>query len=161
MHSSRVQAAGLADRITVLSQDYRDLQGQYDKLVSVEMIEAVGHRFVDQYFRICSERLKPAGRMLLQSIVIADRFHAQARHAVDFIQKYIFPGGALPSIGTISSAVARMTDLQLTHLHDIGIDYARTLRIWRERFLHRHAGSPPSRLSGRVHPHVGVVSALL
>lgn len=133
----RVQAAGLADRITVLNQDYRDLQGRYDKLVSVEMIEAVGHRFVDQYFRICSERLKPAGRMLLQSIVIADRFHAQARNAVDFIQKYIFPGGALPATGTISSAVARMTDLQLTNLHDIGIDYARTLRIWRERFLQR------------------------
>lgn len=133
----RVQAAGLADRITVLSQDYRDLQGQFDKLVSVEMIEAVGHRFVDQYFRICSERLKPAGRMLLQSITIADRYHEQARHAVDFIQKYIFPGGALPSMSAISSTVARMTDLQLTHLQDIGLDYARTLRIWRERFLQR------------------------
>jgi cyclopropane-fatty-acyl-phospholipid synthase len=133
----RVQEAGLADRITVLSQDYRDLQGQFDKLVSVEMIEAVGHRFMDQYFRICSERLKPAGRMLLQSITIADRYHEQAMHAVDFIQKYIFPGGALPSISSISSAVSRVTDLQISHLHDIGIDYARTLRIWRERFMQR------------------------
>ncbi|MBL8199276.1 MAG: class I SAM-dependent methyltransferase, partial [Chromatiales bacterium] len=133
----RVQEAGLADRITVLSQDYRDLQGQFDKLVSVEMIEAVGHRFMDQYFRICSERLKPAGRMLLQSITIADRYHEQAMHAVDFIQKYIFPGGALPSMSSISSAVARVTDLQISHLHDIGIDYARTLRIWRERFMNR------------------------
>jgi cyclopropane-fatty-acyl-phospholipid synthase len=133
----RIQAAGLADRITVLSQDYRDLHGQFDKLVSVEMIEAVGHRFVDQYFRICSERLKPAGRMLLQSITIADRYHQQAMHAVDFIQKYIFPGGALPSMAALGSAVARMTDMQLTHLHDIGIDYAQTLHIWRERFLHR------------------------
>jgi cyclopropane-fatty-acyl-phospholipid synthase len=133
----RVQAAGLADRITVLSQDYRDLQGQFDKLVSVEMIEAVGHRFMEQYFRICSERLKPAGRMLLQSITIADRYHEQAMHAVDFIQKYIFPGGALPSISSISSAVSRVTDLQISHLHDIGIDYARTLCIWRERFMQR------------------------
>lgn len=133
----RVQEAGLADRIAVLSQDYRDLQGQFDKLVSVEMIEAVGHRFVDQYFRICSERLKPAGRMLLQSITIADRYHERARHAVDFIQKYIFPGGALPSMTSISSAVSRMTDLQLTHMQEIGLDYARTLHIWRERFLQR------------------------
>ena len=133
----RVQEAGLADRITVLGQDYRDLQGQFDKLVSVEMIEAVGHRFMDQYFRICSERLRPAGRMLLQSITIADSHHEQAMHAVDFIQKYIFPGGALPSISSISSAVSRMTDLQISHLHDIGLDYARTLRIWRERFLDR------------------------
>jgi cyclopropane-fatty-acyl-phospholipid synthase len=133
----RVQEAGLADRITVLSQDYRDLQGQFDKLVSVEMIEAVGHRFVDQYFRICSERLKPAGRMVLQSITIADRYHEQARYAVDFIQKYIFPGGALPSMTSISSAVSQTTNLQLTHMHDIGLDYARTLRIWRERFMQR------------------------
>jgi cyclopropane-fatty-acyl-phospholipid synthase len=92
---------------------------------------------MDQYFRICSERLKPAGRMLLQSITIADRHHEQAMHTVDFIQKYIFPGGALPSISSISSAVTRVTDLQLSHLHDIGIDYARTLRIWRERFMNR------------------------
>ncbi|MCL4780228.1 MAG: cyclopropane-fatty-acyl-phospholipid synthase family protein [Gammaproteobacteria bacterium] len=133
----RIQEAGLAGRITVLGQDYRDLQGQFDKLVSVEMIEAVGHRFMDQYFRICSERLKPAGRMLLQSITIADRYHEQAMHAVDFIQKYIFPGGALPSITSISTAVSRVTDLQLAHLHDIGLDYAQTLRIWRERFLDR------------------------
>lgn len=133
----RIREAGLADRITLLSQDYRDLQGQFDKLVSVEMIEAVGHRFMDQYFRICSERLKPAGRMLLQSITIADRYHEQAMHAVDFIQKYIFPGGALPSISSIGAAVARVTDLQLSHLHDIGIDYAHTLRIWRERFMQR------------------------
>lgn len=133
----RVQEAGLADRITVLGQDYRDLRGHFDKLVSVEMIEAVGHRLMDQYFRICSERLKPAGRMLLQSITIADRYHEQARHAVDFIQKYIFPGGALPSMTSISAAVSRMTDLQLTHMQDIGLDYAHTLHIWRERFLQR------------------------
>jgi cyclopropane-fatty-acyl-phospholipid synthase len=135
--AERVGKAGLSDRITILSEDYRDLTGTFDKLVSIEMIEAVGHQFVDSYFRICSERLKPAGRMLLQSITIADRNYEQARHSVDFIQKYIFPGGALPSCGALLSSVSRVTDLQVTNLHDIGLDYARTLQIWRERFLQR------------------------
>ncbi|MEZ5565906.1 MAG: cyclopropane-fatty-acyl-phospholipid synthase family protein [Gammaproteobacteria bacterium] len=135
--SRRVREAGLADRITVLGTDYRDLTGSFDKLVSIEMIEAVGHRFLDTYFRICSERLKPAGRMLLQSIVIADRNFEYARRSVDFIQKYIFPGGALPSVGTALQSIGRVTDLQLTSLQDIGMDYARTLQIWRERFLNR------------------------
>ena len=132
-----MRQAGLSDRITILSEDYRDLKGSFDKLVSIEMIEAVGLHFLDTYFRICSERLKPAGRMLLQSITIADRNYEQARHSVDFIQKYIFPGGALPSCAAILSSVSRVTDLQLTGLQDIGLDYARTLQIWRERFLHR------------------------
>lgn len=135
--TERVRKAGLGDRITVLSEDYRDLTGTFDKLVSVEMIEAVGLNFLDSYFRICSARLKPAGRMVLQSIIIADRNYEQARHSVDFIQKYIFPGGALPSCGAILSSVSRVTDLQLTNLHDIGFDYARTLQIWRKRFLQR------------------------
>ena len=138
--SERVRQAGLGDRITILSDDYRDLTGTYDKLVSIEMIEAVGHDFLDTFFRTCSERLKPTGRMLLQSIVIADRNYMQARNSVDFIQKYIFPGGALPSCGAILASVGRSADLQLTHLHDIGLDYARTLQIWRERFL-----QPPAR----------------
>jgi cyclopropane-fatty-acyl-phospholipid synthase len=133
----RVRAAGLEERITILMDDYRDLTGTYDKLVSIEMIEAVGHDFLDNFFRICSDRLKPSGRMLLQSIVIADRNYAEARNSVDFIQKYIFPGGALPSCGAILDSVSRVADLQLTHLHDIGLDYARTLQIWRERFLQR------------------------
>lgn len=135
--TERVRKAGLSDRITILSEDYRDLTGTFDKLVSVEMIEAVGHRLLDSYFRICSERLKPAGRMLLQSIIIADRNFEQARRSVDFIQKYIFPGGALPSCGALLASVSRVTDLQLTGMHDIGLDYARTLHIWRERFLQR------------------------
>ncbi len=135
--SERVRQAGLDDRITILSEDYRDLTGTYDKLVSVEMIEAVGHDFLDAFFRVCSERLKPAGRMLLQSIVIADRNYEQARNSVDFIQKYIFPGGALPSCGAILGSVSRVADLQLTNLHDIGLDYAQTLQIWRERFMQR------------------------
>lgn len=131
----RVREAGLQDRITILDRDYRDLEGQFDKLVSVEMIEAVGLGFLDEYFRICSARLKPHGRMLLQGIVIADRIYDQARQSVDFIQKYIFPGGALPSLGAIQASVARATDLQLVSLQDIGQDYARTLREWRRRFL--------------------------
>ncbi len=135
--TTRIRDAGLADRVTVLGKDYRDLTGTYDKLVSVEMIEAVGLDFLDTYFRACSDRLKPAGRMLLQSIIIADRHYEQARQSVDFIQKYIFPGGALPSAGAILAAIGRVTDLQLSGLQDIGLDYARTLAMWRERFLAR------------------------
>lgn len=131
----RVHAAGLGERVTVLDRDYRELTGQYDKLVSVEMIEAVGLEFLDEYFRVCSARLRPHGRMLLQGIVIADRLYEKARRSVDFIQKYIFPGGALPSLGAIQDAVARATDLRLVHLHDIGLHYARTLREWRRRFM--------------------------
>jgi len=133
----RVAEAGLGERVKVISQDYRDLSGQYDKLVSVEMIEAVGLRYLDTYFRACSERLKPCGRMLLQAIVIADRHYDQARRSVDFIQKYIFPGGALPSMAALMQSVARVSDLQITDLHDIGLDYARTLEDWRARFLAR------------------------
>jgi cyclopropane-fatty-acyl-phospholipid synthase len=132
---ARVTEAGLADRVTVLDEDYRKLDGQYEKLVSVEMIEAVGLDNLDRYFRLCSERLKPHGRMLLQSIVVADHLYERTRRSVDFIQKYIFPGGALPSLAAIQGAVARMTDVQLVHLHDIGADYARTLREWRHRFM--------------------------
>jgi len=135
----RVAEAGLGDRVTVLSEDYRDLGGQFDKLVSVEMIEAVGLRYLDDYFRTCSDRLKPCGRMLLQAIVIADRHFDQARRSVDFIQKYIFPGGALPSMAAMLDSIARRTDLQLAGLQDIGLDYARTLCDWRERFLARLA----------------------
>ncbi len=132
---SRVREAGLDERITVLDEDYRQLTGEYDKLVSVEMIEAVGLGYLEQYFRVCAARLKPHGRMLLQGIVIADHIFDQARRSVDFIQKYIFPGGALPSLGAIQAVVRRATDLRLVHLQDIGEDYARTLREWRRRFL--------------------------
>jgi cyclopropane-fatty-acyl-phospholipid synthase len=132
---AQVRSAGLEDRITVLDRDYRDLEGEYDKLVSVEMIEAVGLDFLDEYFRVCSARLRPGGRMLLQGIVIADHLYDQARRSVDFIQKYIFPGGALPSLGALQASMARASNLQTVHLEDIGADYARTLREWRARFL--------------------------
>lgn len=132
---ARVHAASLDDRITVLDRDYRDLEGRFDKLVSVEMIEAVGLDFLDAYFRNCSERLRPGGRMLLQAIVIADPLYEQARRSVDFIQKYIFPGGALPSLAAIQAAIRRSTDLRMDNLQDIGQHYARTLHEWRRRFL--------------------------
>lgn len=133
----RVRAAGLEDRVTVLARDYRDLDGQYDKLVSVEMIEAVGTSFFDTYFRVCSERLKPHGRMLLQGIVMVDRHYQHYVRTSDFIKKYIFPGGSLPSLAVILDSIARVTDLQMVGLHDIGVDYARTLREWCRRFMLR------------------------
>ena len=131
----RVREAGLEDRVTVLCQDYRDLRGSYDKLVSIEMIEAVGERHLNTYFRACAQLLKPQGMMLLQAITIADQKYDQYRNEVDFIQHYIFPGGFLPSLTAIAEILARVTDLRVFHLEDIGAHYATTLRHWRERFL--------------------------
>ena len=131
---ARVREAGLEQQITVLDQDYRDLRGSFDKLVSIEMIEAVGLDFLPGYFRACADRLQPGGRMLLQSIVIADHLYEEARRSVDFIQKYIFPGGALPSVSVIES-LARQVGLRRSGIDDIGAHYARTLRDWRERFM--------------------------
>lgn len=131
----RVNTVGLSDRVTVLLQDYRDLKGQYDKLVSIEMIEAVGHAFYDTYFKRCSDLLKPNGMMLLQAIIITDHLYEQAKHSVDFIQRYIFPGSCIPSLATMHQSLARVTDLRLFHLEDITPHYAETLRYWRERFL--------------------------
>ncbi len=132
---ARVRAAGLEDRVTVLCEDYRKLEGSFDKLVSVEMIEAVGHDFYSSYFSRCSQLLKPNGKMVIQAITIADQRYAAARKSVDFIQRYIFPGGSLPSVAVIADHLARDTDLQMVHLRDITRDYALTLAHWRERFL--------------------------
>ncbi len=130
----RVREAGLDDRVTVLLEDYRDLTGRYDKLVSIEMVEAVGHRRFDIYFRACSRLLKSQGLMLLQAITIADQEYERAKRAVDFIQRYIFPGGCLPSVAALTASVARATDLRPVHLEDIGPHYALTLHHWRERY---------------------------
>lgn len=135
----RVLAEGLEDQIEVLSRDYRDLEGTYDKLVSIEMIEAVGLENLDTFFRVCSERLRPDGLMVLQAITIADRYYESAKRSVDFIQRYIFPGSGLPSVGAMSQSVARATDLRIVHLEDFGTHYAETLRIWRRRFEERSA----------------------
>lgn len=135
MATDRVRALGLEDKVEVLLCDYRDLTGEYDKLVSIEMVEAVGHEYLDVYFRTCSERLAPNGQMLLQAITIADQHHEQHRASVDFIKEYIFPGSCIPSVTSMISAATRATDLRLFHLEDITPHYAQTLRNWRERFL--------------------------
>jgi cyclopropane-fatty-acyl-phospholipid synthase len=135
----RVERAGLGDRVTLLLEDYRDLTGRYDAVVSIEMIEAVGHQFLDTYFRKCADLLDPAGAMLLQAITIRDQFYAQALRSVDFIKRFIFPGSFIPSIQAIVDSVARATDFKLSHLEDIGPHYARTLKLWRERFFERIA----------------------
>ncbi len=132
---ARVRAAGLEDRVTVLCEDYRKLEGSFDKLVSVEMIEAVGHDFYSSYFSRCSQLLKPNGKMVIQAITIADQRYEAAHKSVDFIQRYIFPGGSLPSVAVIADHLARDTDMQMVHLRDITRDYALTLAHWRERFL--------------------------
>ena len=137
MARERIAAAGLSEQIDLLLTDYRDLGtrgGQYDKLVSIEMIEAVGHHYYDTYFRQCSELLKPEGAMLLQAITIADQQYEVAKNSVDFIQRYIFPGSCIPSVTAISNSLARVTDLRLTHLEDIGPHYATTLRLWHDNF---------------------------
>ncbi|WP_347279316.1 cyclopropane-fatty-acyl-phospholipid synthase family protein [Plasticicumulans sp.] len=131
----RVAAAGLGNRVTVLFEDYRELAGRYDQLVSIEMIEAVGHRWFDTYFRTCSRLLAPDGQMLLQAITIRDQEYARTKRSVDFIQRHVFPGGCLPSVQALADTVARVTDLRALHLEDIGPHYATTLRHWRERFL--------------------------
>ena len=133
--SERVRAAGLADRVTVLLQDYRELRGSYDKLVSIEMIEAVGWQYFGTFFRCCSELLRPDGAMLLQAITIDDRAYEVEKGGRSFINTYIFPGGCLPSMEVISRSVARATDLRPIHLEDISAHYAITLERWRERFL--------------------------
>jgi len=131
----RVRAAGLEERVTVLLKDYRDLDGQYDKLVSIEMIEAVGHDFYDTYFGKCAALLKDDGLMLLQAITIADQRYDAARKSVDFIQRYIFPGSCIPSVTAMNTSITRASDLKLAHLEDIGPHYATTLRLWRENFF--------------------------
>ncbi len=132
---AKIAQRGLADRITLLFKDYRDLTGQFDKLVSIEMIEAVGARYLDTYFAKCASLLKPTGAMLLQAITLQDQYYARALRSVDYIQRFVFPGSFIPSIEALSASLARATDLKVFNLEDIGPHYAPTLRIWRERFL--------------------------
>lgn len=130
----RIAAAGLADRVTVLRQDYRDLRGRYDKLASIEMIEAVGHEHYDTYFRACAGLLAPHGRAVIQAITIADERYDAARREVDFIKRHIFPGSCIPSRAVLARA-ASATDLRLVQADEIGLHYAETLRQWRDRLL--------------------------
>ncbi|MGE6332811.1 class I SAM-dependent methyltransferase [Stenotrophomonas sp. NPDC077659] len=135
----RVQAAGLKERVTVLMQDYRDLQGQFDKLVSIEMIEAIGAEFLDTYMGTLQRLLKPDGVALLQAITIEDHRYEQARRSVDYIKRFVFPGSFIPSINAILAAKTRASDLQLIAQQDFGHSYALTLRAWRQRFLAQRA----------------------
>jgi cyclopropane-fatty-acyl-phospholipid synthase len=131
---ARVRDAGLQDRVTVLMEDYRDLEGQYDKLVSIEMIEAVGWKDFDTFFSVCSDRLTPDGSMLLQAIVMDDRAYQVERASKSFIRTLIFPNGCLPSREVIARCVARDTDLHAVHLEDLTPHYAETLKRWRANF---------------------------
>jgi cyclopropane-fatty-acyl-phospholipid synthase len=133
----RVASAGLGDRVTVLLEDYRNLGGTYDKLVSIEMIEAVGADYLESYFTQVGKLLKPAGLALIQAITIEDHRYTQALRAVDFIKRHVFPGSFIPSIEALLVAKTRASDLALLHLEDFGISYARTLAAWRERFMAR------------------------
>ena len=131
---ARIEQLGLTQQITLLKEDYRNLTGQFDKLVSIEMIEAVGYQYMNSFFNQCNARLKPGGKMLLQAITIADQRFEYYRNNVDFIQRYIFPGGFLPSINLMTDKLNQQTDMVMEELHDIGLDYARTLADWRNLF---------------------------
>ncbi len=130
-----IAEAGLNDRITLLNRDYRLLEGQYDKLVSVEMIEAVGRSFLSGYFEKLNELIKPGGKLMLQAITIADQRLKAYGRSEDFIQRHIFPGGYLPSLQLISQLMARKTDFVIRNVRDMGLDYARTLADWHNAFL--------------------------
>ena len=130
----RIERLGLSDRITLLKEDYRDLTGKYDKLVSIEMIEAVGHKFFDTFFAKCSSLLKDDGKMLIQAIMTPDQRYEREKNETDFIRTYIFPGGCLPSNMAIHDSVARVTDLQNIGLEDMTLSYAKTLHHWRKNF---------------------------
>jgi cyclopropane-fatty-acyl-phospholipid synthase len=135
----KVSELGLGSSIDVLLEDYRNLTGQFDALMSIEMVEAVGHQYLDTYFRQCSRLLKADGAMLLQSITIRDQFYDAALKSVDFIKRFIFPGSFIPSVKALLDSVANCTDLKLFHMEDIGPHYARTLKIWRERLMAKQA----------------------
>ncbi|WP_395683294.1 class I SAM-dependent methyltransferase [Dokdonella sp.] len=137
--SERVAAAGLQDRVTLLLQDYRDLHGQFDKLVSIEMVEAIGAPNLDGYFAKLGALLAPTGLALIQAITIEDHRYAQALRSVDFIKRHVFPGSFIPSVAALVASKARSCDLGLVHMEDFGSSYARTLQAWRERFLARQS----------------------
>jgi cyclopropane-fatty-acyl-phospholipid synthase len=136
---AKVKASGLEQQITLLKDDYRDLQGQFDKLVSIEMIEAVGYEYLPSFFEVCNRCLKPSGKMLIQSITIADQRFNYYKNNVDFIQRYIFPGGFLPSVSVLSEHLTKHSDLVVESIDDIGLHYAKTIADWRAAFLNSWA----------------------
>lgn len=132
---SRIEESGLTDKITLLKEDYRDLTGSFDKVVSIEMIEAVGFDYLPSFFKQCNDRLKVGGKLLIQSITIADQRFNYYKSNVDFIQRYIFPGGFLPSVNVLTQHLTDHSELVVESLDDIGLDYAKTLAHWRDNFL--------------------------
>jgi cyclopropane-fatty-acyl-phospholipid synthase len=132
---NRVEEAHLQDNITLLLKDYRDLEGKFDKLVSIEMIEAVGHQYYDTYFAKCGDLLKPDGLALIQAITITDQRYEAAKNSVDFIQRYIFPGSNIPSITALLNSITKVSDMRLIDFEDIGPHYATTLAVWRQNFF--------------------------
>ncbi|TMX66810.1 SAM-dependent methyltransferase [Vibrio rotiferianus] len=130
----KINERGLEGKITLLKEDYRNLTGTYDKLVSIEMIEAVGKQFLPSYIKKCESLLKSGGLMAIQAITIADQRYDYYSNNVDFIQKYIFPGGFLPSVTSLTQATTKYSDLVTRDLFDIGLDYAKTLNVWHRRF---------------------------
>ena len=133
--TQRVRERGLEGRIEILLEDYRKLEGRFDKLVSIEMIEAVGHQYYDAFFKKCSDLLHDDGRMLLQCITIADSLFESHVRSVDFIKRYVFPGSCLPSVAAIMKSVSTETDMTLSHVEDLTVHYVRTLAEWRRRFF--------------------------
>lgn len=131
----KIKHLGLENQIELLNLDYRKLSGQYDKVVSIEMLEAVGHKYMDTFFHQCNQLLKPEGLFFLQTIVINDQAYEAAKNEVDFIKKYIFPGGCLPSVFSISKSIATQTKMQLISLEDIGKHYVATLSDWQNKLL--------------------------
>lgn len=133
----RVEAAGLSDQIEIIIKDYRNIEGQFDKIVSVEMLEAVGHNYLETYFAKCAEVLKPNGILAFQVITSPDSRYESLRRGVDWIQKHIFPGSLLPSVAAINKAINNTSDLTLVDLKDLGLDYAKTLKLWFVEFNHK------------------------
>lgn len=130
----RVEAEGLSGRVNILLKDYRAMEGTFDKIVSVEMLEAVGFNFMDVYFKKCHQLLKKNGILAIQVITSPDSRYESLRKGVDWIQKHIFPGSLLPSVGAINQSINRTGDLTLVDLKDIGLDYAKTLKLWYDSF---------------------------
>ncbi|WOC28517.1 cyclopropane-fatty-acyl-phospholipid synthase family protein [Pseudoalteromonas sp. N1230-9] len=133
--AEKIQQLNLESKITLLKQDYRLLEGRYDKLVSIEMIEAVGHEYLPGFFAKCQSLLKENGAMLIQAITIADQRYKHYLKNSDFIQQYIFPGGCLPCLDEMNKQIKLKTDMVVHSVKDIGVHYARTLADWRERFI--------------------------
>lgn len=130
----RVAEAGLTDKVEVIIKDYRDIKGKFDKIVSIEMLEAVGHNYYEEYFAKCNEVLKPDGILAFQVITSPDSRYTSLRKGVDWIQKHIFPGSLLPSVAKLNESINKTSDLTMVDLKDMGLDYARTLNLWCERF---------------------------